>query len=209
MGHTMQAEPECQMRQTLKDVANGNEQALAELYRSLNHKIQAFVSRFLSEPHLIDEVVVETMYEVWRSAKTFTEGSKVSTWVLGIARHKSLDKCRQREIQDKRHGGSEDVLNELPSCNPSALNKIIMRQTSAILIKCIDALPQSQRECIHLAFYEGLSLKEIAEIQGIPENTVKTRLFYARKQLRAKLELQLEDVETPWSQIDFAQYAVS
>jgi RNA polymerase sigma-70 factor, ECF subfamily len=205
----MQTEPESRMRELLNDVAHGDELALADLYRLLNHKIQAFVTRFFSEPHLVDEVVVETMYEVWRNAKNFSEGSKVSTWVLGIARHKALDKCRQRELQDKRDGGSDDVINDLPSCNPSALNKIIMRQTTTILMKCLDALPQSQRECIHLAFYEGLSLKEIAEIQGIPENTIKTRLFYARKQLRAKLETQLEDVETPWSQMDYTQYAVS
>ena len=74
----------------------------------------------------------------------------------------------------------------------SAYEGLAAGETSAQLRKCIARLPPEQQECIHLAFFEELSLAEIAELQGSPENTVKTRMFHARRKLKLMLSGQIE-----------------
>jgi RNA polymerase sigma-70 factor (ECF subfamily) len=152
-------------------VARKDEAALADLYRQISGTICAFALRRLSDPVGADEIVVETMYEVWRHGHRFAGQSRVTTWVLGIARHKILDRLRQRGSSHFETLGeeAEEVADESP--------------------------PVEQRECIHLVFYEDMSLAEIAEIQSCPTNTVKTRLFHARRKIRGCLERQIKWLE--------------
>jgi RNA polymerase sigma-70 factor, ECF subfamily len=171
-------------------VARQDEAALAELYRQVSRTICAFALRRLSDPVLADEIVVETMYEVWRHGHRFAGQSRVTTWVLGIARHKILDRLRQRGNSHCETLGEE--AEEVADDSPDFYVRLAERQQAAQIALCLEALPEEQRECIHLVFYEDLALAEIAEIQGCPTNTVKTRLFHARRKIRECLERQIK-----------------
>lgn len=182
------------LRQLLERVVGKDEVALADLYRHMNRPICAFALRRLSDPVAADEIVVETMYEVWRHAYRFAGQSQVSTWVLGIARHKILDRLR-RQGQHACEPLSEEA-EEVADERPDAYMHLVQRQQAAQISRCMEALPESQRECIHLVFYEDMPLAEVALLQDCPENTVKTRLFHARRKMKACLERQIRWQET-------------
>ena len=173
----------------LAAVAKGDEEALNALYRKLSRKIYAFAMRRLSTPEAAEEAVVETMYEVWRHASRFAGQSQVSTWVLGIARHKLLDKLRQRGMHITQELNEEAT--SVADSAPSVYEQLAEKQRAEQVSQCLEALPDDQRECMHLVFYEELGLAEIAEIQQCPENTIKTRLFHARRKMRECIEKQV------------------
>jgi len=180
---------DAELTDLLAAVASGSEEALNALYRKLSRKIYAFSLRRLSAQDAAEEVVVETMYEVWRHADRFAGQSKVSTWVLGIARHKLLDKLRQRGAQCTVEIDDEAIAVADPS--PGVFEQLAEKQRAEHVAQCLETLPDEQRECMHLVFYEELGLAEIAEIQQCPENTIKTRLFHARRKMRECIEKQI------------------
>ena len=182
-----------ELLQLLGQVAAGDEAALMALYRHMSRMIYAFSLRRLNDADAAEEVVVETMYEVWKGAPRFAARSLVTTWILGIARHKALDKLRMRraEMCEPMGDEAEAVADE----QPSVYELIAGRQRATQVAACMEALPDDQRECIHLVFYEDTPLADIATIQGCPENTVKTRLFHARRKMRSCLEKQVHRQE--------------
>ena len=118
--------------------------------------------------------------------------SAVSTWLLAITRFKALSALRRRkdaELDDEAANAIEDT-----SDDPEVA--VQKRDTSKALRKCLTALSPDHREIVDLVYYHEKSVEEVAEIVGIPENTVKTRLFYARKKL-AEL-LKAAGVERGW-----------
>lgn len=173
----------------LDAVKHGDEAAMHTLYQALSKRVYAFALKRLSAPDIAEEVVVETMYEVWRSAKNFAGQSKVSTWVLGIARYKVLDKMRKRGIQQTREVDDEDV--DIRDESPGAFEKIAQAQQAQQVKDCLETLPDDQRECMHLVFFEEMSLVDIAEVQQSPANTIKTRMFHARKKMKDCIEKQI------------------
>jgi RNA polymerase sigma-70 factor (ECF subfamily) len=172
----------------LARIAKGESKAMEEFYRAFSRTIYAFVLRRLKNPVESEEVVVETMYQVWRKAGSFGGRSRPRTWLLGIAQHKLLDKLRASNANTFETLGEEAA--NIASDEMSAFERLAQQQTEEQIQACLIDLPDEQRECIHLAFYEDLSITEIAEIQGCPANTVKTRLFHARRKLKICLERQ-------------------
>lgn len=176
----------------LSRVAQGDEEAFTGLYRQMSRSVYAFAMRRLADPVVSEDVVVETLCEVWRKAGSFQGRSLVTTWILGIARHKVLDILAQR-------GGKAlvelDEAAEIADEGPGGFEIVAQKQRAEHVIRCLETLPDIQRECMHLVFYEELSLAEIATIQGCPENTVKTRLFHARRKMRDCVERQLGETE--------------
>jgi RNA polymerase sigma-70 factor, ECF subfamily len=150
----------------------------------MNRKIFAFALRHVDDSDLAEGIVVETMFEVWKNAARFGRGSSVSTWILGIARHKALDEVRRRARYVPL---DESAGAEIEDDCATAFDGIAANQTREQLNAAIARLPAEQRECIHLVFFQEMSLAEVADLQGVPENTVKTRLFHARRKLKALL----------------------
>lgn len=176
---------EAELVACLAACAAGDESALVTLYAALACAIHAFARLRLKTPDLAEDVVVETMYEVWRHAGRFSGRSRVSSWVLGIARHKVLGHLRRagKFVFQPLDCEAEAIADE----HPDGYELVADRQQAAQVAACLDALPEVQRECLRLVFFDELSLAEIAEIQGCPENTVKTRLFHARRKLKESL----------------------
>jgi len=124
--------------------------------------------------------------DVWRQAGRFKGRSQVTTWLLAIARYKALSTLQRRSIEEL----GEDVAAAIedPQDNPEVMNQ--NRQTSEILLNCLTQLSPAHREVIDLVYYHEKSIDEVAEITGIPPNTVKTRMFYARKRIAELMAAQ-------------------
>jgi RNA polymerase sigma-70 factor (ECF subfamily) len=130
--------------------------------------------------------------DVWRQAGKFEGRSAVSTWLLAIARFKALSALRRRtdvELDDETAEAIEDS-SDTPEVTLEKKDK------SAVIRKCLEKLSAEHREIIDLVYYHEKSVEEVALIVGIPENTVKTRMFYARKRL-ADL-LKASGIERGW-----------
>jgi RNA polymerase sigma-70 factor (ECF subfamily) len=135
-------------------------------------------------PSIAEEVVSDTLLHVWNAPHAFRGESSFSTWLLGVARFKMLERLRQRPTgTDDIDELDEDVLVEATGPEDVAA----MKQRSEGVKECLDALPGEQRECVHLAYYEGWTLEEIAEHMSAKRETIGTRLFYARKKIQACL----------------------
>ncbi len=176
-------EPE--LKATLASIATGDQQAMIRFYKSFESRVYAFAMRRLSNPEEAEAVVVETMYEVWKVAKNFQGASRVETWLLGIAKYKSLDKLRARDTETD---DIDDHADTIADDAPGVEQLVYAKERAHILADCIDELPKDQSEALHLVYFEGSSVEEVSEIQSIPGGTVKTRLFHARKKLKDCLE---------------------
>jgi RNA polymerase sigma-70 factor (ECF subfamily) len=165
----------------LRSMAEGNEGALKEIYRAFSKVVYAFALNRLKDHGKAEEIVVDTMYEVWKHPDRFRGESSFKTWLLGIARYKVLTAYRNRST------AYDEIDEALPSLEPGAYELLAEKEHREGVRRCMDKLPDEQRDCLHFVFYEGLSLSEIAELQQCPENTVKTRLFHARQKIKCCL----------------------
>jgi RNA polymerase sigma-70 factor (ECF subfamily) len=168
----------------LKRIGLADQSAMDTLYRQQQRSVYAFALQFVSNPHDAEDVVVETFLEVWRHAARFAGQSKATTWILGIARHKALDKVRAREHVLLGSDEWDAIAETTPSNEETAADKLSRGEEAALVRECLERLPAEQRECMHLVFFHDMGLAEVASLQGVPENTVKTRLFHARRKLR-------------------------
>jgi RNA polymerase sigma-70 factor, ECF subfamily len=173
-------------------IANGDRLAMQVLYARYHVRIFRFVVRMVRDESTAEDLISEVFLDVWRQAGRFEGRSAVSTWMLSIARFKALSALRRRpeqELDDQVAEAIEDTADD----PHTALEK---KDKGAILRKCLTGLSAEHREIIDLVYYHEKSVEEAAEIVGIPENTVKTRMFYARKRL-AEL-LKAEGIERGW-----------
>jgi RNA polymerase sigma-70 factor (ECF subfamily) len=176
-----------QVLRLLGRIEQKDEGAFRELYCAFSRKLYAYVLRQLSDPAQAEEIVADTLYEVWKAPAKFRGESQFSTWLIGIARNKVLMHWRARK-PDADHDDVADLAEQLPSDAPGAFEIMADQQRSAGVRTCVDRLGADHRECVHLVFYQGMSLSEVARIQQIPEGTVKTRLFHARQKLKQCLQ---------------------
>jgi RNA polymerase sigma-70 factor, ECF subfamily len=172
-------------------IANGDRLAMQVLYARHHVRVFRFVVRLVRDEATAEDVISEVFLDVWRQAGRFEGRSAVSTWMLAIARFKALSALRRRdeELDEEAAGAIED-----PSDDPGTV--LEKKDKSVMIRKCLTGLSAEHREIIDLAYYHEKSVKEVAEIVGIPENTVKTRMFYARKRL-AEL-LKAAGIERGW-----------
>ena len=131
-----------------------------------------------------EDLVSQVFLDVWRTARQFEGRAQVSTWLLSIARFKALTALRQRQHEDI---DQDDVL-EIADGSDSPETALDRSRTSDILRACIAKLSPAHREIINLVYYHEMSVEEVGRIVGIPQSTVKTRMFYARKQLAELLK---------------------
>jgi RNA polymerase sigma-70 factor, ECF subfamily len=160
-------------------IASGDKKALQILFARHNVRVYRFVLRFLGDESAAEDLVSEVFFDVWRQADRFEARSQVSTWLMAIARNKALTVLRRRTTEELDEEVAEFI--EDPSDNP----EVTMQKTqrSAVLQDCLGQLSPAHREIIDLVYYHEKSIDEVAEIIGVPQNTVKTRMFYARKRI--------------------------
>ena len=160
-------------------IGQGDKHAMQVLFARHNVRVFRFLMRFVDGEATAEDLVSEVFIEVWRHAGQFEARSQVSTWLLAIARHKALSALRRRSADEL----DEDVLEfiEDPSDNPEAV--LQKTERAEILRDCLTQLSPAHREIIDLVYYHERTIDDVAEIIGVPQNTVKTRMFYARKRI--------------------------
>src|SRR5438874_634516 len=162
------------------------------LYARHHVRVFRFVVRLVRDEATAEDLISEVFLDVWRQAGRFEGRSAVSTWLLAIARFKAVSILRRRAGEGLDEASAEAI--EDPSDDPAvALQK---KDRNAVLRKCLDALSAEHREIVDLVYYHERSVEEVARIVGIPEGTVKTRMFHARKKLAELLKAQ--GVERGW-----------
>lgn len=179
------------VRELLERVGRQDESAFRELYKAFSRRVFAYVLNMVNDHGRAEEVLVDTMYEVWRSPGRFRGDSQFTTWLIGIARNKALMVYRGRR-PDEVHDDLDDIAETAAADTPDGFVQLAQKQRSEGVQHCMGKLSDEHRECMHLVFFEGLALAEVAAIQGCPENTVKTRLFHARQKIKKCLSLLLE-----------------
>jgi RNA polymerase sigma-70 factor (ECF subfamily) len=165
-------------------IATGDRLAMQVLYARHHVRVYRFVLRLVGNPTVAEDLISDVFLDVWRQAGKFEARSAASTWLLAIARFKALSAMRRRpeeELDEDTAGALED-----PSDDPEIAAQ--KKDKGEILRKCLSALSADHREIVDLVYYHEKSVEEVAGIVGIPEATVKTRMFYARKKLSELLK---------------------
>ena len=163
----------------LESISEGNRTAMHMLYCRHNVRVYRFILRIVRDATTAEDLVSQVFLDVWRTASQFQGRSQVSTWLLSIARFKALTAMRQRRFEDIEQ---EDV-RQIPDEADTPETSLDRSDTSEILRACVAKLSPAHREIINLVYYHEKSVEEVGQIIGIPQSTVKTRMFYARKQL--------------------------
>ena len=167
----------------IRQIAAGHKLAMRALFARHQVKVYRFALRIVRDATLAEDVVSETFIDAWQHAGRFEGRSSVSTWLLGIARHKALTAANRRPTESLDSDAAQNVVD--PAASPEA--EVGERDRGTAIRRCLQALSPEHAEIIDLVYYQGKSIKEIVEILDIPENTVKSRMFYARKRLAAQV----------------------
>jgi RNA polymerase sigma-70 factor (ECF subfamily) len=160
-------------------IATGDEGAMRTLYNRHNVRVFRFVTRLIGDATTAEDVVSETFIDVWRQADRFEGRSAVGTWIISIARFKALSARRRRQDAEL-----DDKVAETVADNSSTPEEAMLSvDRSEQLRQCLKQLSPEHREIVDLVYYHDKTIEEVAEIIQVPKNTVKTRMFYARKRL--------------------------
>ena len=175
-------------RELLARVAAGDLQAFERLYRLYQPRLSRFLTTLLRRPQLIEEVLDDTMMVVWQTADRFRGSSKPSTWIFAIA-YRKAHKARLRwpdPVEDPEQDGriSED---------PAPDDELHHQKLHDSLMRAMDQLSADHRAVVDLTYFHGLGYREIAEIVDCPVDTVKTRMFHARRRLKQAIGGSLAD----------------
>jgi RNA polymerase sigma-70 factor (ECF subfamily) len=168
----------------IERIADGDKLAMQVLFARHHVRVYRFVLRLVRNETTAEDLISDVFLDVWRQASKFEARAQVSTWLLAIARFKALSSLRKRtegELDEETLAAIED-----PGDDPEvAMQK---KDRGEILRKCLTKLSPEHREIVDLVYYHEKSVEEVAKILAIPENTVKTRMFYARKRLSELLK---------------------
>ncbi len=165
-------------------IAGGDRLAMQVLFARHHVRVYRFVLRLVRNEATAEDLISEVFLDVWRQAAKFEGRSAVSTWILSMARFKTLSSLRRRseaELDEETAGTIEDQEDD----PETALAK---KDKAAVLRQCLEKLSAEHRVIVDLVYYHEKSVAEVASIVGIPEATVKTRMFYARKKLSELLK---------------------
>jgi RNA polymerase sigma-70 factor (ECF subfamily) len=163
----------------LARIAGGDQLAMRTLFGRYQVPLYRWIVRIVGNEALAEDILSDVFLDVWRQAGSFQARSSVSTWLLSIARFKALSARRRRidvQLDDATIAGIPDPMDD----PETTLQK---KDRHDLLRRSLAKLSPEQSEVIDLVYYHGKSVKEVAEIVGIAEPTVKTRMFYARRKL--------------------------
>ena len=152
--------------------------ALHDLYLLYHRRLSRFLMRLTRRQDVAEEIINDTLLVVWNSADRFRGESRVSTWIVGIAYRRALKSVRRKPLELVGLDEQESLVStdELLAC-----------ETQEWIEEALEELPLEQRLCLELAYVLGHSCEEISIITSCSVNTVKTRLFHARRKLSVLL----------------------
>ena len=172
----------------LASIARGDRRSFELLYASYAPRVFRFAFRMIRDQSKAEEVTNDVMLDIWKGAKSFEGRSSPATWIFGVARHRTLNAVRGRTL----YLADLEEASEVADAAPGPEARVDGSRLGERLQAALDRLSAEHREVIELTFVEGKSYKEIAEIAHCPENTIKTRMFHAKKKLAPLLRAVLD-----------------
>ena len=173
--------------------------ALAELYDRYSRPVYSYLHRVCGDPRTAEELLQEVFFRVWRQATTFdgSRGAFVS-WVMSIAHNMAIDEVRRLGRRPRAGSGDpERVLSQVVDRDPSPDEMAWLGDLRRQMRAAVNEIPGPQREVIELAYFSGLTQREISQRLGIPMGTVKTRTRLGLLRLRERLDPTLGDLFPP------------
>jgi len=171
-------------------IATGDAWAMRVLFDRHKDRVFRFILRMVGDRALAEDLLSEVFIDVWLGAGQFAGRSRVSTWLLGIARYKALTAISARRPEQLDDEVAHAIVD--PGADPEA--ELAGKQRAGAVRRAIDSLAAQHREIIELVYGQGRTIAEIAELLRIPANTVKTRMFNARRRLAALIAPRLDAI---------------
>lgn len=170
----------------MQEITQRSQQALKELYSRYAHSLRALIGSVVHEESEADDVLQESFLQIWREAHHYSpKAGKPLGWVITIARRRAIDRVRRRDSYRRAKQRFEDEIK--PQAVTIRVNGTASEATQSDLRRFLDhqmqALPRVQREAVELAYFKGLSQREIAATTRTPLGTVKTRLQLGLRKL--------------------------
>lgn len=162
--------------------------AFEELYRAYYTRLTRFLLRLVNRPQLVEEVLNDTMMVVWEKADSFNGASKLSTWIFAIAYRKAMKALRKQDEPI-----ADDAMAERVSADPTPEDAFGHGRQRSLLLKAIGELSPDHRAVIDFTYFQEMGYREIASIMECPIDTVKTRMFHARRHLKKRMAGDLPD----------------
>jgi RNA polymerase sigma-70 factor, ECF subfamily len=167
----------------IERIAARDQTAMTVLYARHHVRLYRYLARLTRNEAIAEELMNEVFLECWRKADRFEGRSAVSTWLFSIGHNRAISQMRKRGEDQLDDDATAQLADE--SDTPEITEQ--KRDKAAIMRACMDRLSADHRAIIDLVYYQEASVSEAAEILAIPENTVKTRMFYARKKLAEQM----------------------
>jgi RNA polymerase sigma-70 factor (ECF subfamily) len=158
------------------------------LYRAYHPRLTRFLTNMTRRAPVVEEVLNDTMLVVWTRPNSYRGASKLSTWIFAIAYRKALKALRRQDqpVEDSQ-------AQSRPSGEAGPEQRLRQRQAQDVLMGAIGELSPDHRAVVDLAYFHEMGYREIAEVMSCPVDTVKTRMFHARRRLKASLAGELAD----------------
>jgi RNA polymerase sigma-70 factor (ECF subfamily) len=172
----------------LERVVAGELRAFEELYRLYRPRLTRFLAGMLRRTHLIEEALDDTLLTVWDRPGAYNGASKVSTWIFAIAYRKALKMLRKSDepVEDTE-------AENRPSAEPGPESEVGRLQAREALLRAMGELSVEQRTVVDLCYFQEMDYREIADVMECPVDTVKTRMFHARRRLKTALGRPMTD----------------
>jgi RNA polymerase sigma-70 factor (ECF subfamily) len=171
-------------------VAKGEAHALEVLYDRYSRIVLGFGQRIVGDRQLAEELLQEAFFRIWQQAATYsTERGNFGTWLLSITHNLAIDELRKRRRRPLKADSEEPetILAAMADTGTDIEDEVWLGALRTIMIQALGQLPAAQREAIELAYYQGLTQREIAERLGEPLGTIKTRMRLGMQKLREAL----------------------
>lgn len=163
----------------IRRIAQKDQSAIEALYAAHQVRVYRFILRRVRSEAVAEELTNEVFMEVWRNAQKFEGRSSVSSWMLSIAHNRAVSTLRKR----REEAMDEDAAAEIADDADTPEVETQKADKGALMRRCIGELSDEHAAVVDLVYYHEMAIGEVAEVLGVPANTVKTRLFHARKKL--------------------------
>ncbi len=165
--------------QLIARLAGGDEAALRVIVARHQLRVFRFIVRLVKNEAMAEELTNEVFMDVWRHAHSYEGRSQPATWLLSIAHNRAISALRKR----REESWDPDKAGEIADTDDDPEVVALKGDKAVVMRKCLDQLSIEHKQIIDLVYYQEMSIAEVSAIVGIPEATVKTRMFYARKKL--------------------------
>ncbi len=181
----------------LKSIAMGEASALGKLYDRYGRLVFSLAYQIVYDEAVAEDITQEVFLQVWNKASSYQiELGKVSTWLTSVARHRAIDSLRRSRVRPESHkviwDDSDDSDGPEWTDPQNIESQVEQTLESRVVHQAIGQLPKEQRDALALAYFQGLSHQEIADMTGEPLGTIKTRIRLAMQKLREALETSVK-----------------